>query len=318
MPLIASLTPEQEALIPKYREKWRSLFLSTERMDRQRAEGALRAAYTLAGKPDPEFRFLNGPQELQELLEQDSAFNFFQQRGNSVYLRDKHFIKRLESKFTPEGWKYLFAQSTLEVSDLHYQLCSLSTQPLDGLINRAMDEAWAQGQARRREKLRQQFQGELLIQISDYTQQLTAEILQALNENVWQPLSNQSFMQSTMAEWEKNKKIGQEIGNVLFDAMSQGGYFWETISCVLIDVCSSILDFSATDMQCWMTFRSVVRACGTVAAFEKYCLVIERPTKILLDAEGQIHADSEPAVTFADGSEFYVCHGEVDQGNFNP
>jgi hypothetical protein len=60
-----------------------------------------------------------------------------------------------------------------------------------------------------------------------------------------------------------------------------------------------------------MTFRSVVRSCGFVVPFEKLCLVIERPTKILLDAEGRLHADNEPAVTFADGSEFYIEHGSV-------
>jgi hypothetical protein len=47
-----------------------------------------------------------------------------------------------------------------------------------------------------------------------------------------------------------------------------------------------------------------------VLPFKNICLVIERPTRILLDSEGQIHADEEPAVTFADGSEFYAHHGD--------
>ena len=34
---IEKLTPEQEALIPVYREKWKAIALSTEPIDRQEA-----------------------------------------------------------------------------------------------------------------------------------------------------------------------------------------------------------------------------------------------------------------------------------------
>jgi hypothetical protein len=34
---IESLTPEQEALIPAYREKWTAIALSTKAIDRQQA-----------------------------------------------------------------------------------------------------------------------------------------------------------------------------------------------------------------------------------------------------------------------------------------
>lgn len=34
MSLIEKLTPEQEALIPVYRQKWRAIAFSTERLDK--------------------------------------------------------------------------------------------------------------------------------------------------------------------------------------------------------------------------------------------------------------------------------------------
>ncbi|WP_375471116.1 hypothetical protein [uncultured Nostoc sp.] len=37
MSLIEKLTPEQEALIPVYREKWQKIALLTERIDREKA-----------------------------------------------------------------------------------------------------------------------------------------------------------------------------------------------------------------------------------------------------------------------------------------
>ena len=46
---ITKLTPEQEALIPVYRE-WRAIALSTERIDREKAAEAVKAAYAAIHK----------------------------------------------------------------------------------------------------------------------------------------------------------------------------------------------------------------------------------------------------------------------------
>lgn len=54
MSLIEKLTPEQEALIPVYREKWLRIALSTERIERQNAIEAVKAAYNFIGIPEPE------------------------------------------------------------------------------------------------------------------------------------------------------------------------------------------------------------------------------------------------------------------------
>jgi hypothetical protein len=40
---IERLTPEQEALLPEYRDKWRKIALSTEPIDRQQATEAIKA-----------------------------------------------------------------------------------------------------------------------------------------------------------------------------------------------------------------------------------------------------------------------------------
>ena len=49
MSLIEKLTPEQEALIPVYRQKWRAIALSTERIDREKAAEVVKAAYVFVG-----------------------------------------------------------------------------------------------------------------------------------------------------------------------------------------------------------------------------------------------------------------------------
>ena len=55
--MIEKLTPEQEALIPVYQEKWSAFVLSTEPIDRQKATVAVKAAYVVIGLEEPEILF---------------------------------------------------------------------------------------------------------------------------------------------------------------------------------------------------------------------------------------------------------------------
>ena len=56
-------TPEQEALIPFYQEKWRNIALSTEPIDRQKVTSAVKKAYALIGLSVPEIIFIDSPYE---------------------------------------------------------------------------------------------------------------------------------------------------------------------------------------------------------------------------------------------------------------
>lgn len=51
---IEKLTPEQEAQLPVYREKWIAIGLSTEPADRERAEAGVLKAYQAADLEPPE------------------------------------------------------------------------------------------------------------------------------------------------------------------------------------------------------------------------------------------------------------------------
>ncbi|MCC5606998.1 hypothetical protein LC612_09420 [Nostoc sp. CHAB 5834] len=61
MSLIENLTPEEEALIPVYREKWLKIALSTERIDCEKAAEVLKATYTAIDKQEPEIIFCESP-----------------------------------------------------------------------------------------------------------------------------------------------------------------------------------------------------------------------------------------------------------------
>ncbi|CBN57022.1 MULTISPECIES: DUF6745 domain-containing protein [Kamptonema] len=59
--MIDKLTPEQEALIPVYREKWRAIALSTEPINREKAADAVKAIYAAIGQQEPKIIFFDSP-----------------------------------------------------------------------------------------------------------------------------------------------------------------------------------------------------------------------------------------------------------------
>lgn len=59
--IVSELTDEQEALIPKYREKWRSIQNSVKSIDRTKVVEAINAAYSVSGYSGPEILLYDNP-----------------------------------------------------------------------------------------------------------------------------------------------------------------------------------------------------------------------------------------------------------------
>lgn len=63
------MTPEQEKLIPVYRDKWMKIVRSTERVDRDLAEKNIKAAYELMGEKEPEVIFCDSPYSALDVID---------------------------------------------------------------------------------------------------------------------------------------------------------------------------------------------------------------------------------------------------------
>ncbi|MBD1934530.1 MULTISPECIES: DUF6745 domain-containing protein [Cyanophyceae] len=72
---IEKLTPEKEALIPVYREKWRKIALSTEPIDKEKAAKAIKKAYAFIGLSQPEVIFYSSPYSGFRYLQQLKGFS---------------------------------------------------------------------------------------------------------------------------------------------------------------------------------------------------------------------------------------------------
>ncbi|MBV6621923.1 MAG: hypothetical protein KI793_03045 [Rivularia sp. (in: Bacteria)] len=86
---IAKLTPEQEALIPVYREKWKKIALSTERIDRDKAAEAVKQAYEFIGKKEPIILFFESPYRALQNFSKNIDFEFECKIPNIYGLRDE-------------------------------------------------------------------------------------------------------------------------------------------------------------------------------------------------------------------------------------
>lgn len=304
MPFIDALTSEQQAQIPRYREKWRSLLLSTDRIDRPRAEEALSAAYLLAGVTKPEVHFFNGPQELRAFQEQQSSVEFLRQLGSLVALGGKQprFDRQFTSEVKGQIWSELFDSGLL--TQQYVQLFYLSTSSLSELTQKAFETSWQE----RQETLRQQPGGETLLQIGNSVQGFFNQL-----GNSIQPLTQQPFVESIVRDWRAWEQSGQVMGqlmNAMFKFPMLSTVSSQTSLCAFMDFCSSIVQFSDADLRYLATLRSVIRSCGFVAPFKNLCIVVERPIQILMDEDGRFHSESAAAVSFADASEFYAGHGD--------
>jgi len=65
---IEQLTPEQEALIPVYREKWLKIATSTEPLDYRKARKALKATYKIIGRKEPTIIFVKSPASIWKYI----------------------------------------------------------------------------------------------------------------------------------------------------------------------------------------------------------------------------------------------------------
>ena len=114
---INKLTLDQEALIPVYREKWREIAFSTERINRKEASAAVKATYTFSGLSEPESLFFDSPYAAWSYIFKEKPIHW----GGGC----RHIIHHgLESNVGNIGWDKIQPWSSLD-KHLWYALVDL-------------------------------------------------------------------------------------------------------------------------------------------------------------------------------------------------
>lgn len=125
---VKKLTPEQAALIPVYREKWRAIALSTGPINRSQAAETIKVAYAVVGKKAPEVVFCDRPYEAAQIIVTHADNPRSQLRSQ--------FETKLRSELEKQLRSYL--RGKLE-SELQNQL---QTQRSDRLYTQLQTQLW--------------------------------------------------------------------------------------------------------------------------------------------------------------------------------
>lgn len=320
---IFELTAEQTQQISVYQAKWEAIALSTKRLEQRRAIAAVTSMYQLLGRSQPEIWFINGPADILNYVEQQSAAAIARRLGMPLLLSQTavQLLEQLQPQVAPSLWQDLERQlSNHPVQQLTMQIQAPLTlrmvelvQQQQGLMaqvpEQMMAQAWQQQERWVRSQLQQQPLGEWLIDLGDTLQQQWQPISQQIEETLWRPLWQ------PIADALDLDQLGEDLKTASFTVAGWLGVGMGFMNQLLQDTSPALIDFCTAVLGCdhdvrqWTTLRSVARSCGPVFAFDRTCFVMERPTMIAFDADYRLHAEGQPALEFADGSVLYAYQG---------
>ena len=80
----------------------------------------------------------------------------------------------------------------------------------------------------------------------------------------------------------------------------------------------ALFDFYINELKCehdpkqWDIYKRVLTECGCwFLPGGRHWIICDRPIKLLLDEEGNLHADGEPSIVYSDGFALYAEHGKI-------
>jgi hypothetical protein len=320
---LEKLTPEQESLIPVYREKWINIALSTERIDIEKAAQAIKDAYILLGKQEPQIIFLDSPKFLLNKIEILEKLSLNDLSASKILFKKRYYKLILFSIFTALAFIFnwhTYSSLTISISKLAIivTLTNLSAVFMTILISSIIDDI--KQKARRTILFNQTGEG-----IKYKMEQSITSIIIAnkLNNNILDNVIDK-FGDVLEGFW-KNQSYYSYFNYHEMDRLLNEYYLHDNSDSkadeppmIATELCArenSYIDFYFSEVGCdykadnWAVAQSLAIHCGWIFPYEKVCFVCDRPIKISYDNEQRIHAEGEAAAQFADGYSIYGYHG---------
>ncbi len=274
--MLQQLSPSDQSQLMDTLTDWAQVTVSTE-TDVAAIEESVCRSYRCVGKPEPQHLiWLNGP--LQGVI------------ASWIVAQGRKYLDRLE---LPSVWKPLQSyvwpsvdpQGALSLRPvLRDQVLDKATQViLQELGQEALRQLGAQGDEATRQRLTTSGQ------IWSFTSHQVETELNATLEAEF--LDHQHYRVS---------KGIREIHRQVF-----GVDFWRIIRM------SFLKESLGLNLGMLEGILATCRACGWWWAFPKVAILCPRPTRIRLDAEGQLHGEGEPAIAYARSNLYVYAHHGV-------
>lgn len=340
MAQIKFLTDEQVALIPEYQEKWRRVYLETQPIDRIKAESAVKRAYRVMGKPEPEVIFCSSPRSaldrLQAYISQveppaslqmspeevkgqlfqlvvKAVWQSFQVKSKQQKAGTKP-LTDLQEEVTISPYKLLkqhidrLLPKDVTFQDIGEQTLMASSPMIDSMIKRTGDPESARS----------------LQQAQDSGWQ---ESLNMMQQSPLMPLTgliSRGWLKNMLPSLIVAKVTGTEhpqFKEAFYDSMSiiEQKFLVENppiftsdtaIICSWLDYAFSVLNYSHHQEK-WSVLKELTEQCGPIFVVGKFCIICDRPIKILTNDNNWLHGEGETALEFADGWITYANKGRI-------
>ncbi|HBR73874.1 MAG TPA: hypothetical protein DEA78_09215, partial [Cyanobacteria bacterium UBA11159] len=317
---ITKLTPEEEALIPVYYQKWHKNLNFCEPIDKEEVTLALKSAYRIIDMKEAEIIFFDSPfaavdnivSAIIQKIETTSSVNRRRVDQTTAKLGDTC------NQLGNSSWRFWFA-----VERKIWDMCCES-----GLITVRDESSWQDQIFKKIEdnlelelndrigitllrKIRSIFfqrkQEPLMEIIIDYCQQQIREILLQKTNLMFDYLIGEDSVDKMLQEIIYNYHYRNRPNKSIFDSWHNRAAF--------IDFCVSVLNCPINQNK-WSLFQSLLKQwdsmfqkCDWLFAFEDICLVCNRPLIFSCDNQNRLHGEGSPAIQFADGYTIYAHHG---------
>ena len=270
MSKITQLTPEQEALIPIYREKWCKIALSTERIDKKKAVEYIQAVYDFLGYSEPEILFFESIQSVCQ-----NFISLLEQRISNLWFpTEEPFLKKIGNKLGKMLYHDCYDQIFRPLQLLNPQTIEWEYYYLPPFHQ----------------------DGQCLYDIHNAicSSRLRAKLI----------------VDSQLLRYDKRIKsifkIKRKLVNKIYDNYYLG--FIDTANAWILDYFNDVIK-KEYNPQIFKLYKSIHENYSGIIPFRSICLVLNRPRKILLDNQNRLHAEGEAAIKYADGFKIYAHHG---------
>ena len=307
---ITTLTPEQEAQIPVWREAWRAIGLSSERIVPDEARSAIRELYASAGMAAPKAIFVaQSPMQALLMRAVIQALGGDQLRDQ---LRDQLW-GQLRDQLGDQLWGQLGNQLGGQLWDqlggqLGDQLWGQLGDQLGGQLG---GQLWGQLGGQLGDQLRDQLRGQLRNQLGDQLRdqlrdqlwdQLRGQLRDQLRDQLWGQLGDQLWGQ-----------LGDQLGGQLRDQLYQAVWMvggWDSFWLAFYEAGRSVgATYPETLDRHLDAYIRYAKTCGVAFCYRDMAFIADRPVRLRFDEARRLHADDGAALAWSDGYGVYAWHG---------
>jgi hypothetical protein len=301
--MIDKLTPEQEAKIPEYLQKYYDKVYRSQPIDRNMCEESITYIYKQAGYKAPYVWYVESPLMAQIVANLLTNKDYSNLESNLRSNLRNNLWSYLESNL----WSYL--ESNLE-SNLGSNLRNnLRSNLANNLWNNLRSNLESNLANNLRNNLRSNLESNLGSNLANnlwnnLRSNLRSNLESNLANNLWNNLGS-NLRSNLESNLRSNLRSIDYITTAYYGNLSDYGWtcFYDFINNELMP---------SYNLELWNKWKDLINSnIYDMIQFDGLCIVMAMPEKVNIDTNKRLHSETSCAVSWKDGYEIYAWHGLI-------